>query len=185
MASYESQLVHDILATGDLTTLDKLIQALFGELGSKIPTVRNPRRLNWFRQWRESLSRIGELPRPRLSAVDGARVTAQEVDLLAKRVVESGNPGAVEELLHSIASELTLTAVIETDPERRVWMSQAGCILNLNVLEMPPSPAEDELADVVSQPAIRVGQHVVMRALAIALVSLFAMCLLAPVWLKR
>jgi hypothetical protein len=185
MASYESQLVHDILAAGDLTTLDKLIQALFGELGSKIPTVRNPRRLNWFRQWRESLSRIGELPRPRLSAVDGVRVGVQEVDLLAKRVVASGNPCAVEELLHSIANELTLTAVIEADPERRVWMSQAGCILNLNVVEAESSPDLEELADVVSQPEIRLGQHVVMRAMAIALVSLFAICLLAPVWLKR
>ena len=141
MSSYDLQFVHEMVAGGDLSAVENLIAALFGELGSKIPSVRNPRRLNWFRLWRERLTRVGELPSP--PASPAARIDPQEVDLCARRVVASGDPDAVELLLCALARELNDGADLETDRERKLWMYQAGHILDLKMSDFNLEPVEE------------------------------------------
>lgn len=145
MDSYEAHLVQDILAAGDLTAIDNLIQALFEELGAKVKGIRNPRRLSWLRHVRACLAQVGELPAPPVESEGKKSGSADtvEVDLCAKHVVSSGDLGAVEILLNTIGAELNLTAVMEVDPARRRWMSDAGNILNGCVAEDSSAEPDD------------------------------------------
>jgi hypothetical protein len=183
VSSYEIQFVREIVAAGDLSSIDKLLQTLFGELGTKIPKVRNPRRLQWFRVWREKLTRVGELPSPPVSS--GATVDPQELDLCARRVAASGDPDQVEALLHTIATELNRNAVWEPDRERKLWMCQAGYLLDLNMMEFAVDPAEEDVArlEALVPEAMTVRKHPVIRIVALLLlllISLSAAALFRP-----
>jgi hypothetical protein len=177
MHSYEIQFVRDIVAGGDLGSVERLIQALFGELGSKIPTVRNPRRLASLRVWRENLSRAGELSLPPRRDPIPPQVDAHEVDLCAKRVVTSGDLNALETLLQTVAGELSAGSVAERDPERRMWMAQTGEILNHCSLEgQPDSPFDDAFDRDVSRDLANYPQrHRVLQIASLAI--LLALCL--------
>jgi hypothetical protein len=128
MESYESQLVHDMMAAGDLAAIDRLLRSLFQELKSKISSVRNPHRIAWFHHRIHGLALFRELPSPP-GSTGKAGIDPEEVELCAKRLVASGDPGAIETLLHDIADELRLTALQEADRDRQLWIGQAGDIL--------------------------------------------------------
>jgi hypothetical protein len=176
MESYETYFVREIVAAGDLIAVKDLVQALFAELGAKIPSVRNPRRLGWFRLWRERLSQAGGLPSP--PGGHGTTPAHQgEAEQCAKRLIASGDSGAVETVLHTLAVELNSTAAKEANRARQGWMYQAGDILSWTLVDAGPPvlPVYCPLEEPASGP---VRQHRGWRALAILFLCLLGLLVL-------
>ena len=128
MGEYESHVLCELMAEGDLASCHRLICALSKELEARILLVRNPRQRHSLWRLQERLADAAVLSENWGAGTEGdiPAVDPQEVLLCAAEVAGSGDSARLERMLRVLADELKLNAERIGVP----WMIETAEVLH-------------------------------------------------------
>jgi hypothetical protein len=177
MGSYETQLVHELLSTGDLPGIDYLVRSLVTDVAAKLPTLHNPRSHRYLRKIQQGLKRFSELPCPPRRGHLPQSLEHAEIDLYIRRMVDLHGGKAIEDFLRTLSQDLTVASVIEPDADRSLWMSHAASLLDDDVTIMCDGYGEilapDHLPERVVPKVTRVVSVSILTLILLAMAAAF------------